>query len=175
MATTKRGHTIKMTTTGLVKKGRIKVQSIEFVNTTANHTATFSTYSSGDLHKRVSGAVITSVASGVVTATGYFVAGNVTAGDVLEIDYASDKNPNVAFLVGSRDTDHQITASPTGDLTDETTSVWDFTTYTPAQEFIITADASVGINPTVFYAGGRWFNNLVLSQISAGTVYIHFE
>jgi hypothetical protein len=174
MATTKRGHTIKMTTTGLVKKGRIKVQSIEFVNTTANHTATFSTYSSGDLHKRVSGAVITSVASGVVTATGYFLAANITTGDVVEIDYASDKNANVAFLA-TRDTDNQATASPIGDLTDETTSVWDFTTYTPAQEFIITADASVGVNPTVFYPDGRWFDGLVLSQISAGTVYIHFE
>ena len=174
MATTRRGHTIKMTTTGLVKKGKIKVQSIEFVNTTANHTATFSTYSSGDLHKRVGNAVITSVASGVVTATGSFVAGNITTGDVVEIEYASDKNANVAFLA-TRDGDNQATASPIGDLTDETTSVWTFATYTPAQEFIITADASTGINPTVFYAEGRWFDNLVLSQISAGTVYIHFE
>ena len=175
MATTRRGYTIKMTTTGLVKKGRIKVQSIEFVNTTANHTATFSTYTSGDLHKRVHGAVITSVATGVVTASGTpFATTNITTGDVVEIDYASDKNPNVAFLA-TRDGDTQITASPVGDLTDETTSVWDFTTYTPAQEFIITADASVGINPTVFYADGRWFDNLVLSQISAGTVYVHFE
>jgi len=174
MATTKRGQTIKMTTTGVVKKGRIKVYSIEFVNTTANHTATFSTYSSGDKHKKVCGAVITSVATGVVTSTGSFVAGNITSGDVVEIDYASDKNANVSFLA-TRDSDNQATASPVGDLTDETTSVWDFTTYTPAQEIIITADASTGVNPTVFDAGGRWFNNLVLSQISAGTVYIHFE
>jgi len=174
MATTKRGHTIKMTTTGVVKKGRIKVQSIEFVNTTANHTATFSTYSSGDKHKKVCGAVITSVSTGVIAATGAFLAANITTGDVVEIDYASDKNANVAFLA-TRDGDDQATASPVGDLTDETTSVWDFTTYTPAQEFIITADASVGINPTVFYADGRWFDNLCLSQLSAGTVYIHFE
>jgi hypothetical protein len=163
-----------MTTTGVVKKGRIKVQSIEFVNTTANHTATFSTYSSGDKHKQVCGAVITSVSTGVVTATGSFTTANITTGDVVEIDYASDKNANVSFLA-TRDNDNQVTASPVSDLTDETTSVWDFTTYTPSQEFIITADASTGINPTVFYADGRWFNNLVLSQLSAGTVYIHFE
>lgn len=178
MATTKRGHTIKMTTTGLVKKGKIKVQSIEFVNAAANQTATFSTYSSGhasaDFHKYVPNATITSVATGVVTATGAFTTTNITTGDVVEIEYASDKNANVAFLA-TRDTDNQATASPVGDLTDETTSVWDFATYTPAQEFIITADASIGINPTVFYAGSRWFNNLCLSQLSAGTVYIHFE
>jgi len=178
MATTKRGHTIKMTTTGLVKKGKIKVSSIEFVNTTANHTATFSSYSSGDksadFHNRVGNAVITSVATGVVTATGSFLAANITSGDVVEIEYASDKNAGVAFLA-TRDNDNQATASPVGDLTDETTSVWTFSTYTPAQEFIITADATTGINPTVFYADGRWFDNLVLSQISAGAVYIHFE
>ncbi len=174
MATTKRGHTIKMTTTGLVKKGKIHVRSIDFVNTTANHTATFSTYTSGDKHKKVCGAVITSVATGVVTATGAFTTTNITTGDVVEIDYASDKNAGVAFLA-TRDSDNQATASPVGDLTDETTSVWDFTTYTPAQEFIITADASTGINPVTFYAEGRWFDNLVLSQISAGTVYIHFD
>ncbi len=174
MATTKRGQTIKMTTTGVVKKGRIKVFSIEFVNTTANHTATFSTYSSGDLHKFVKGAVITSVATGVVTATGSFITTNITSGDVVEINYASDKNAEVSFLA-TRDTDNQATASPVGDLTDETTSVWDFTTYTPAQELIITADATVGVNPVVTFLGGRWFNNLVLSQISAGTVYINLE
>jgi hypothetical protein len=174
MATTKRGQTIKMTTTGVVKKGRIKVYAIEFVNTTANHTATFGTYSSGDKHKKVFGAVITSVASGVVTATGAFVAANITTGDVVEINYASDKNANVSFLA-TRDGDNQATASPIGDLTDETTSVWDFTTYTPAQELIITASADTGVNPTTTFIGGRWFNNLVLTQLSAGTVYVYYE
>jgi hypothetical protein len=173
MATTKRGNRIKMTTTGVVKKGKIKVYSIEFVNTTANHTATFGTYSSRDKHKQVCGAVITSVATGVVTATGSFLAANITSGDVVEIDYASDKNPGVSFLA-TRDNDNQATASPVGDLTDETTSVWDFTTYTPVECLIITADASTGVNPTVVYPC-QFYDNLVLTQLSAGTVYINYE
>jgi hypothetical protein len=177
MATTKQGQTIKMTTTGVVKKGRIKVQSIDFVNTTANHTATFSTYSSGpdsaekDATVR---AVIASVATGVVTATGYFTATNVDTGDVIEVDYGSDKNQGVAFLA-TRDSDDQVTASPVGDLTDETTSVWVFSSYTPVQEFVITADASTGVNPVTFYPDGRWFSNLTLTQLSAGTIYVHYE
>lgn len=176
MATTKRGHTIKMTTTGLVKKGKIKILAVEVVPNAAGDTATFSTYTSGDKHTKVCGAVITSVATGVVTATGYFVAGNITTGDVVEIDYASDKNAGVAFLA-TRDTDNQATASPVGDLTDETTSVWDFTTYTPAQEFVVTCDSTTGVtSPQITYFDGRWFDNLVLSALStSAVVYIHYE
>jgi len=176
MATTKRGQTIKMTTAGLVKKGRIKVDSIELVPNAAGDTATFGTYFSSDKDSTVCNATITSVATGVVTSTGTFTATNIDTGDVVEIFYASDKNANVAFLA-TRDSDDQITASPVGDLTDETTSVWSFNVYTPTQEFVVTCDKTTDSKvPTVMYFGGRWFNNLVLTALSTSAVaYIHFS
>jgi hypothetical protein len=176
MATTKRGQTIKMTTTGVVKKGRIKVMAIELVPNAAGDTATFGTYFSGDKDSSVRGAVITSVASGVVTSTGNFTSTNIDTGDVVEIVYASDKNSNVSFLA-TRDNDNQITASPIEDLTDETTSVWDFDVYTPSQELIVTCDATTGADtPQTTYLNGRWFNNLTLTALStSAVVYIYFE
>jgi hypothetical protein len=179
MAKTHYGKTIAMDAIGIVKPDRLKISTIELVPNAAGDTATFKCWYDSGLHSTACKEAVV-VSSGVVTVhpNDMFTAGKVTASDVIyftEADLAA--NQGVIALVSARGGDDNITVGPTTSLTDDAAGIYSWKIYTPVQELIITADGTTGAkSPTSTWLNGRWFNNLVLTQLSTSAkVYIYYD
>ncbi len=108
----------------------------------------------------------------ILTATGtadLFVAGNVTALDVINIT-SSTTAANVGYtLVLSQDGDEIITTIGKT-LTNDTSQTYSWKIWTPTTEGVFTCDAATGAKAEVEWDFGRpglWFPNLAVTGLTA--------
>ena len=116
----------------------------------------------------------TTVASGVLTSTGNFEATEAAAYGIIEIDQrsktalgAASANIRLQRMIASRDSDNQITTTPTT-LTDEASAVYYWKTYTGTERLKVTSTGTEVCTET-WYApnGGLLLPNLILGVLSA--------
>ena len=183
MANSTSGRTWSLDTVGVLANDPVVIQKIIYIPSAAGNTLTFTQY---DLTNTVAagcagGKTGTINPNTTLTSTGNLPS-SIAVGYVFDIVASSGSANNVSLdIPGGTKRRYRVATAGSGDAvvveakwTTESTKVYSWKTYPTETAIALKAGASDASPITVdFGPKGRWFPNLILDTISAGTANIY--
>lgn len=166
-----------ITTAGLIADHPVCIRKIIlFPNSAGDGTTIYHYDPTSPLASMVNQTI--TAASGVLTSTGNFEATEATAYGVIAIGAmsktaagAASANVGLKRMIASRDSDNQITTTPT-DLTDEASAVYHWQTFTPIKDIVMESSGTEKCTETYDppETGGHRMPNLIVGALDANAV-----
>jgi hypothetical protein len=177
MANDQTGNPWIIDTVGILWDGPIVIKQIILRPDAAADYATFYYWNPTSALASMD-AKTTTTSSGVVTSTGNFESTEAAAYGVMAFgDWCktstgtASANVRVKRMIASRDSDNQITLTPTAGVTDETSGVYYWKTYSPVATVKLVSSGTEKCTETWTAPGdGLHLPNLILGVLSASAV-----
>jgi len=174
MANTFNGNLWILDTVDVISTSPVTIKKIVLVPNAASDVATFSCWSEQSTPElAVYTATVTASGANTLASTGNFTTANVDPLDVLTITKSSTGNNLGSFIILTNADNNTVTVTA-GDLTNETSKIYDYTVHTPYTQAYIKAPGTEVMSTELDFGHGREFKNLVLSTLSTSAkVYVY--